>query len=271
MSDLPNTNSPVPMGDDAFDAAEAAMTSYLDGTMPAGARESFEGSIAADPELRSRVDAQRAIDASVKRLFPVQKVELPAGVLEGDAGDAIPIREAGTKKPSRKVLYYAAAAVLLLGSAFFVNRAVQHANPDFKLMGADSLYNVLVLKGWKPEVVCTTDEAFARFVDLKLGEAVIAVPASGVAILGWGYSSGYEGTPISPDTVMLLATVDDQRVLVLMDREKVDRTVKVKKETGLNVFRREVGSLVTYEVTPLAEARVIPLLKEVSSNLIPKR
>lgn len=270
MSDTPHTNLPGPLGDDAFDAAEAALVSYLDGTMPAGARESFEASIAADPELRARIEDQRAIDASVKRLFPVHKVELPAEVLNGEAA-AIPIREAGTKKPTRKVLYYAAAAVLLLGSAFFVNRAVQHANPDFKLMGADALYTVLSQKGWKPEVVCTTDEAFARFVDLKLGEAMIAAPANGVAILGWGYSSGYEGTPISPDTVMLLATVDDQRVLVLMDREKVDRSVKVKKETGLNVFRREVGSLVTYEVTPLSESRVIPLLKPVPSTLAPNR
>lgn len=76
-------------------------------------------------------------------------------------------------------------------------------------------------------------------------------------MLGWAYGNNYSGSPLGPSTLILLAKVDQEDVMVLMEREKFDRRLKLPKESGLNIFRREMNGVVMYEVTPLDAPRVL--------------
>lgn len=232
------------------DTHDARLSAYLDGALAPAEREAFERDMAADPALRDAVQAQRDIEDSIRRLFPVREAALPAWP-----------EPKTSARPLRRWVWYAAAAAVLLTAAVAINRYVAGANPDFKLIAPDTLYAVLQNKGWQPEVVCTTNAQFAALVEKRLGAALIASPAAGVSLIGWGYGESYNGSPLSPKTVMLLTDVDQKHVLVLMDRESNDRTISVRPERGLRLFRRTVDGFVLYEITPLDEPRVIPLIQ----------
>lgn len=79
-------------------------------------------------------------------------------------------------------------------------------------------------------------------------------------MLGWAYGNDYNGRMIGPDTMVLMTRVDgSENVVVLMDRASADRRLKLPPGSNLSLFRREVGPIVLYEITPLKSERVIPL------------
>jgi len=230
---------------------EQRLTRYLDGALPPGEREAFEREVAADPALAQEVALQREIDEAIRRRFPARDVSLPAA------------RSTRAARPhsGRRWAWYGAIAAVLVLSAIGV-RTYFGVAPEFKVLQPDTLYAILETRGWTPEEVCTTPQEFAALVKSRLGKALVPATQPGVTLLGWGYSNDYDGSPLSPSTIVLLAEVEGSRVMVLMDRAGNDRTLSVRPERGLHLHlhRREVGGLVTYEVSPLPEPRVIPLL-----------
>jgi len=66
---------------------------------------------------------------------------------------------------------------------------------------------------------------------------------------------------ITPRTIGVLVRVEDQPVIVFVDRVERD-TGQPHVSEGLNVFRRQIGRLVLYELSPLAEPSVIPLFHD---------
>ena len=59
----------------------------------------------------------------------------------------------------------------------------------------------------------------------------------------------------------MLARVDGVPVMVFVDRTSADTDPKLDQgRVGLHLFRKELGSLVLYEVTPLGEPRVMDYL-----------
>jgi len=57
----------------------------------------------------------------------------------------------------------------------------------------------------------------------------------------------------------LMATVDGEHSVVLVDRLISDKPLEVRPGSGLNLFRREMGTLVLYEITPLPGPRLLDL------------
>jgi hypothetical protein len=53
---------------------------------------------------------------------------------------------------------------------------------------------------------------------------------------------------------------------VLMDRKSDDRKLKLPEASNLHLFRREVGPLVLYEISPLNEQRVLPKALEAKAT-----
>lgn len=265
---------------------ELRIIGYLDGSLAAEDRAQFDRELAADAALREVVELQRFVDASIRRLYVPKVQSLPedllnapantqadgsiAGVISAGASAELSARPLWAKPGIRRWLAYAVAACVLLTTAFFVNREVLRRNPDFKLVSADSLYALLQRRGWKPEQVCTTEKEFGDLVNSRLGQPLFPTETIGVTLLGWGYSQDYDGTPISPKTVVLLTKVDDREVMVLLDRVSRDREVKLSSlppnsplsPGPLHVHRRVVGDLVLYEVSPFHEPRVLPTLRQ---------
>jgi hypothetical protein len=126
---------------------------------------------------------------------------------------------------------------------------------------AAEVYARVLEGGFKPPVVCPNEPAlFAELVKNRLGVELFPDFARGVgvALTGWGYSNHW-GTPLGPGTLVLLAERGEARIIVIMDRLKSDRTVKPPK-AGARMFRKVAGDLVLYEVTPLDEPIVLPML-----------
>ncbi len=66
---------------------------------------------------------------------------------------------------------------------------------------------------------------------------------------------------LSRYTTTMLARVDGQPVMVFVDRRENDeQIVPPDPKTGLHLFRKELGDLVLYELTPFAEPRVMEYL-----------
>jgi hypothetical protein len=63
-------------------------------------------------------------------------------------------------------------------------------------------------------------------------------------------------------TTTMLARVDDQPVMVFVDRKEnqEEDVIPPAPNSGLHLFRKDLGDLVLYEVTPFDQARVIDFL-----------
>lgn len=228
---------PYPPEDTLLDA-------YLDGQLDAERSSAFEAEIASSPELRAAVDLQRRIDASLARLF----VEPPAESLDPKA-----------KPPSRRLIHPAllglAAAVLIVTAGLwaFATLALQESRDRL-----GPAYQEIVAAGFEPQIVCTTTEEFAGWLRENYGQALYPADDPGIQYVGWSYAnvvSGYSG--------VLLANVDGERVIVIVDRRDRDDARQLRpQDRSLSIHRRAIGDLVLYEVTPLGRARILPVLSE---------
>jgi hypothetical protein len=69
--------------------------------------------------------------------------------------------------------------------------------------------------------------------------------------VGWRYSEDV----LSPDESVLLATKGSDKIVVVADEATHDRNLR--ESGGLHVYRRELGNLVLYEISPLEQPEVI--------------
>jgi hypothetical protein len=92
---------------------------------------------------------------------------------------------------------------------------------------------------------CADDEEFADTFRNHLGQRLVlsALP-DGARALGLAYCHS-----LSPQSICLVGEVDGRTVVVLVDRVEADRP-QARPNVLLNLFRREVGRLVLYEITP---------------------
>jgi hypothetical protein len=222
---------------------------YLDGQLDAAGRAAFERAMRDDPALARQVALQRRIDQSLGRLFAAS---------DRSAGRVAPAAAAGARPIAFRPLTWSIAAAVLVGVAlvvYFLSRPGTPAGPG-PLPG---VYQGQVAAGFTPQVVCTTVPDFAAWVNQYYGQSLYPPEKhEGVEFVGWNYAPA-----VSSNSGVLLATVGDKKVIVVLDRK-----VREKKPLptpqggeGLHVFRREVGSVVAYEVTPLDHPSILPILE----------
>ncbi len=264
---------------------------YIDGLLDDAGRQAFEAELARNADLRAQLALQGRIDSGLKagcairpdldisfgsparaeapetRSGPASASAIPAPAQAG----SVPAR-ARSESLARLKWYVGVAAVLMLGALVF--RQYVGVPSEVKYIDPESLYTRLELGGFEPEFVCKDDAEFVAAVVKRLGSGLLVTPASGLTVLGWAYGKDYEGRIIGPDTLVLMVKVSDpaegpgtpgrppgsgpHHVLVLMDRTSSDRALPTRCEkTGLRLFRREVGPLVLYEVTPLNAPSVL--------------
>lgn len=213
---------------------------YFDGSLGADELERFERRLREDPALRDEVKLQRRIDAALGRLF-----EPPA------AFGGSPARRFGAP-------WYGLAAAILLG-VLGVWSGLRWV--DLGRSPLEREYLRTVAAGFEPQEVCTTDAEFTRWMQEKFGHPmVVKDPPPDLELVGWSYSKA-----ISSYTGLLLARVHGEPVLVVLDFAKLD-AAEARPEPGdedLHVFRRTLGGLVLYEVTPHETPAIVDRLTEV--------
>lgn len=238
--------------------ADSRIDLFIDGLLEGEDLASFQRELERSPRLREQVEAQQRIDAGLRGLFAYDAsraaVPGPPAVIAGI--DKAGVRSSRRAWPRRALALAAGLALVAAGAwSVYVNLTVPRVE---NLLNPSTVYAMID----KPEFVCTTDAEFAAAVRGRLGQPLVLASAPGVTPLGWAYSDAYNGRIVGRRTLVLICTVDDRKVLVFMDRLKDDRPIELPPQSGLNLYRRTIGPLVVYEVTPLPGPRVIDHLRE---------
>lgn len=253
MSDMPRQpGSPPPDGGDLLDA-------YLDGGLEPPQRAAFEGSLREESEQAAQVHMQKAIDASLARLFGGGAGTEAAGVVPAP----IPIAAARHRTWRLLAPLAAAAAMALMALAGYVlwTRGPLSRIPDPKTVATvdrlGPLYKLQLARDFMPDRVCTTRQEFAKWVKDYYGQPLYPnTDGAGIELVGWAY-----GTAVSPGSGVLLARVDGKEVIVAMDKAKEEKELlPPPSDPGLHSYRQRLGSLVLYEVSPLDHPAILPRL-----------
>ena len=250
---------------------EQLLESYLDGMLDATQRAAFERDLADDPTLRAAVERQAQLDGALRRAFDVPSFDAgrfpfvhdPSG--NGQGNESVGPRESDRDVAPLPLLdrrrvgwakYAAVAAAVLISFAlvawFVRDRRTQTEYPEMAWRSVEMVYRIETLKGFKPLWKCETDEEFAKTYKDALGTPILLPLAQlppGTEMAGLSYSNTF-----SPKTVLFFGRVRGTPVIVFADRVEKDTGVGVSAESGLRVYRKPVGDLVLYEVSPLDRA-----------------
>lgn len=259
------------MSNGAFDPM-ANVDAYLDGLLSPEEAAAFERELEVSPELRRQIELHEQSVAEVRSAYRYEPRTHAAGLTtnaQAMAREAGPgLKLSGThatpaaKRPGTAIRLrrLAIAAVLVLGCAGTWATYVHLTSGGVKLVPPQEIYLALDRANWTPEEVCTEGPEFAAYIQSRMGQPLSIAARPGIELVGWSYGDGYDGRIVGEKTVVMLARVDGRGVAVLIDRASQDRSLTVPEGSGLRIFRRVIGSLVVYEVTPLDQSRIIDAL-----------
>ena len=266
MSHLPQDN---PHALEPLSPADERLERYLDGLMSPAERAEFEATSAANPAVAAQIDAHRQLTATLGKHYDTS-TQLTS---DGAVAAPIPFPARGhSPRKLAKVASIAAAVLVPLCVAAYVFMAPKAGQPvvikpttseEYQKRHRDYMvaeYAKQVKSGFKPREVCTTDEQFAKWTKDTFGYALVPshpAPGSGApaepVLAGWS-----KGTVFSSYSGLLLAHVDGQPVMVVMDNAPPDRMVPQEDPTSNpRIFRRKVNEVWMIEITPLDKPRVI--------------
>lgn len=260
------------MTDVAPNEHESMLEAYLDGLLDAKERTTFEQLVSKHAELRRAVEQQQRVNECLARLFnPPQNLEgsqvpgLAAAtetVRRNGQADQRASADAQPADARRKWLAVAAVLAISTVAAWNVWRfidaqpervVVTYASTEHRSMA--DWYETEVEKGFEADWLCETDQEFRDTFAKQLGQPLLLARAElprGVSWVGLSYRNS-----VSRNTVCLLARSFETPIIVFIDRAK--RITDGFEPSGgdLKVYRRELGPLVLFEVSPLPEPRVL--------------
>jgi len=249
------------MTKDAGHPSDDQLDAYVDGTLGAEETGRFEARRADDDTLRAALETQKRIDESLARVHEPPPAALERVLKEIDRQAVATVTPAGHQVPIyRRPWAIAALIILSVGAAWqLISTLPRGEAPDDygpkPLTTADAFYRQAVENGFKPDWVCKDDEEFSSTFRKRFRQPLLLAHDTGpVSTVGLSYLNW-----LSTHTTALLSRVDGQPVVVLIDRLRNDRTKSLPPESGLHLFRRVLGELVLYEVTPLPEPHVMGL------------
>ncbi len=242
------------------------LEAYLDNRLDARARAAFEDRLAGDEALRAQVQLQTEIDAGIKRCHPVPDVEQLMSKLNGRLTPGRVAASAGAAsvplfKRLAPALSMAAAVALAIGAVWYFTREGSVDEPVNWVTQRRTLteaYDEMVRTGFKPLWLCKNDHQFAATFKKRFDQGLILAQSPDVKCLGIHYVNS-----ITPKTTVLLLEDRGSKSMVFVDRIDKDTPPVVPKDKGLNLFRREIGKTVLYELTPESAPHTLDLITEI--------
>jgi hypothetical protein len=232
------------------------LDAYLDGTLGAAERASFERRLATDATLAGEVNLQRRIDARLGVLMA------PPALAPVAAREPLPASR-GASSTSRIGNWRAIprwarlAAVLALVALGVWGAVVQpwrgFSGPERSDVGANVVYRELAKGGLKPLWACESDDAFRKFTAEKFGVAFSIAPGQGVEVVGWTYTSGL----LESSASVLMCRVDGTPSIVVVGRLADDRRMHAEASACIRIHRKEWSGLVMYEINKRDDAPIL--------------
>lgn len=273
---------------------ESRFDAYLDGVLSEGERKAFAQSIRIDQEILELIDLQVRIDASLQRTFdppalprglidrlraavPLNgaRIALPApaitstaeigeAALKGDRQQLPPVvleKPSILRRPAVLAIVAVAAAIAwaVVGWQYF---GLQQGQDEFDpRMPLADIYRLRVESGFQPAWLCDDDR---QFYDTFLGRQgqglLLAELPPDRHMVGLAYCGG-----LSHLTTAMLARVDSRPVMLFVDRLADDAPqVEPPAGSGLRLFRKQLGPLVIYEVSPFDSPTMLDYLEMTS-------
>jgi|GEM_PF-6281965 len=247
----PNRSAPTEEAQNRFDTL---LDAHLSGEATPAQADELATLIGANLQLAEQFRFHESAASALRAAFTPPPAAEHAQTL-ASTPHTIPAR------PRTTVAWLAAAAAVGLVAFLGLRLSGVIGGPGPIPQGPESpqaIYSRVISQGFKPKVLCPNDpDSFARLVKNRLGtEVVPGGLSSAIALTGWSYKEDI-GTPISPGTIVLLATKGDAKILVFMDRLNSDRKLE-DPAPPLRLFRQVSGPLVLYELTPLGEPSILP-------------
>ena len=242
------------------------LDAYLDGRLDAGARAQFERRMQEDEGLRAMVQLQTQIDEGIRRTHPVPDVEQLIGRLNGQLKPGrVAASAAASSIPFFKRwapgLSMAAAVALAVGAFWYFTREGSVEEPVNWVTQRRTIteaYDEMVRTGFKPLWLCKNDHQFAATFKKRFDQGLILAKAPDVNCLGIHYVNS-----ITPKTTVLLVDVKGSKSMVFVDALTKDSPIELKGYKGLNLFRKEIGKTVLYELTPESAPHTLDLISEI--------
>ncbi len=212
--------------------------------------------MSSDGQMQRELQLQRQIEESLQRMFVPSAA--PADLL-ARLQLRTPLTQPATKSRRNwaKLAFAAIAVSLVWGFLIWQFLPARRSVVEYKNLPLATIYDQTVASGFQPYWVCKDPHEFASTFFTRQGQGLLLgdMPA-GTKMEGLAYTGG-----ISPFTTTMLARTDGQPIMIFVDRASADiHPVLPKDETKLHLFRKELGPLVLYELTPLDHATVMDYL-----------
>ena len=250
---------------------DTRLDSYLDDGMTPDERAAYQRETKSDEAVRDQVELQQDIDQSLRRLFaPPSADRVTAGIADVRQSKSHKLPAPATRDWGAVPRRLAAAAAIVAGlfGGWLTWNALQPSsvsNPYGPWRSIEVVYADSVANDMEPEWTCDTESEFADSIRSHFGQAAV-IPfelPDGIAALGLAYCNS-----ISRRTVYLLAEVNDEPVIVFIDRVEADPGQTMDESSGLNLFNRRLGLLVLYELSPLEEPALLQLFYDPDTDRI---
>ncbi|MEM6855425.1 MAG: hypothetical protein AAF593_13550 [Planctomycetota bacterium] len=230
------------------------LEAYLDGTMSAEDLDAFNARLEREPGLRQQIQQQQGIDAALRQAFSWTSTEQALPLPDENKQNFNPTAPAASpyRFPGPKfrtwALRSAIAAVLALAATtvFFITTSAGDVEP------LASVYQAEVEAGFVPGWVCETDFEFIETYAKRFQTPLLLKTSPDLEAIGLTYNYA-----LGPQTVMLLARVEGEPVLVFAGSTRlVDQPPRVG-DRRYRLFERQVGTVRLFELTPFAEPSVL--------------
>lgn len=240
------------------------LNAFLDGELDASQRAAFLADTQTDDALRRRMALQADIDAALRRRIIPPDVD--AALERIRTAERAGVRPGpGPRGDRRFVLLVAAAAAVLVASTSAIlwwssapsqelasTRQSRPANPRRTL---EEVYRDALASGFKCDWECKNEKEFAWTYYYSMHQGLLlAAPPDYIKVNGLAYSNS-----ITHNTVHLLAYVRGEPVIVFGDEAAEDKGQKLCDGSPLQLFKRQVGEIVLYELTPLDKPHLLDL------------
>jgi hypothetical protein len=252
------------MSAEAPDSLQPLLERYLDRQLTPDERAALESRLAADPAAQAEVAQQRQIDAALRRIGrPADPEAIWARIEAAErAGRVTALLQARRRA---RILRAAVAAALVLafggaGALYWQTQRTRHLLEDRQYgeqpwRSYETVYADTVKAGFTADWECKTEKDFARTFRGRFGQGLLLgeVPA-GIQTLGLSYCN-----TLSPKTVILLALVHGEKVIVFIDRPSSYQRAGIAPASGLHMYGKQVGQLILREISPLDRPYLLDL------------